>query len=281
MAGGAWDVSQLDLGAYLERVGVPPRPPGRAALDELLVAHARTFSFDNIDVLLGIHPGVGLPEVQAKFVGRRRGGYCFEHATLAGAVLQTLGYAVERRLARVEDAWEAPRTHLDLVVTLPDGSRWLADPGIGRPPLGAMALADGLVQDLGGWRHRLRVVDDPELGWLLERDHHGEWETMHTTERGVVRPVDVRLGHHYTSTAPSSPFRSSLMIGRYDGEGHTAITVAAGTCAVTSRRAGQPTSRREVTLDEVVATSSALAGGLTSDELVGLRQVLEELHATP
>ena len=52
----------------------------------------RTFTFDNIDVLLGTHPGVTLDAVQAKFVTRGRGGYCFEHGTLFAAVLERLGY---------------------------------------------------------------------------------------------------------------------------------------------------------------------------------------------
>ena len=71
----------------------------------------RTFTFDNIDVLLEQHPGVGLDAVQAKFVGRGRGGYCFEHATLFAAALERLGYPVERRLGRVGDPSEKARTH--------------------------------------------------------------------------------------------------------------------------------------------------------------------------
>ena len=81
-----WKIQTLDLDGYLGRLGVPARPPSREALDELHEAHVRTFTFDNIDVLLGAHPGVGLDAVQAKFVGRGRGGYCFEHATLFAAV---------------------------------------------------------------------------------------------------------------------------------------------------------------------------------------------------
>ena len=80
-----WEIESLDLDGYLARLGVPARPPSRAALDELHEAHVRTFTFDNIDVLLGDHPGVGLAAVQGKFVGRGRGGYCFEHSTLFAA----------------------------------------------------------------------------------------------------------------------------------------------------------------------------------------------------
>ena len=87
-----WLTEQLDLGAYLRRIGAQPAPPSWAALDALHEAHVRAFSFDNIDVLLDQHPGVRLDAVQEKFVGRGRGGYCFEHAVLFAAALERLGY---------------------------------------------------------------------------------------------------------------------------------------------------------------------------------------------
>jgi len=53
-----WLTEQLDLGAYLRRIGARRAAPSRAALDALHEAHVRAFSFDNIDVLLDQHPGV-------------------------------------------------------------------------------------------------------------------------------------------------------------------------------------------------------------------------------
>lgn len=57
-------------------------------MDALHEAHVRAFTFDNIDLLLGTHPGVDLDAVQQKFVTRGRGGYCFEHAVLFSAALR-------------------------------------------------------------------------------------------------------------------------------------------------------------------------------------------------
>lgn len=266
-----WDVDALDLTAYLRRIGVSERTPSRTALDELLVAHAATFSFDNIDVLLGQHPGVDLVAVQEKFIGRGRGGYCFEHATLVGAVLERLEYVVQRQLARVGDTWTVARTHLDLMVTLPDGEIVLADPGIGRPPLGAITVQDNAELRIGGWVHRLRRRVDPEPGWLLERQHHDEWEEMHTTDEGFVRPVDVRLGHHYTSTHPLSHFVTTLTVTRHSEGAHRAVTVAEGVGALTERRPGHPTQWRALSPDEVVEAAADLTSGLTEIEIARLR----------
>ena len=126
----AWQIERLDLDAYLARIGLSAQPPSRSALDRLLEAHVRTFTFDNIDVLLEQHPGVGLDAVQSKFVGRGRGGYCFEHGTLFAAALERLGYTVARRLGRVGDPNEKARTHTVVVVTL-DNEQLLCDPGFG------------------------------------------------------------------------------------------------------------------------------------------------------
>ena len=54
-----WQTELLDLDAYLGRIGAAAAPPSRAALDALHEAHVRAFTFDNIDVLLDQHPGVG------------------------------------------------------------------------------------------------------------------------------------------------------------------------------------------------------------------------------
>lgn len=86
----------MNVDAYLERVGLPRSAPTVSFLQALHEAHVRTFTFDNIDVLLGQHPGVELPALEAKFVGRGRGGYCFEHATLFAAALDALGFQVEQ-----------------------------------------------------------------------------------------------------------------------------------------------------------------------------------------
>jgi arylamine N-acetyltransferase len=70
MAADPWEIDRLDLAGYLGRLGIAAREPSREALNELHEAHVRSFTFDNIDVLLAQHPGVGLAAVQEKFVGR-------------------------------------------------------------------------------------------------------------------------------------------------------------------------------------------------------------------
>ena len=257
----------LDLDAYLARTGAVAAEPSAAALATLLAAHVRTFPFDNIDVLLEQHPGVALEAVVQKFVGRGRGGYCFEHATLFHAVLVALGYDATLRLARVGDPDVAPRTHLGVVVTL-DGRRLLADPGIGVPPLGPIALEDGAELDGGIWPHRVaRVAEGEGTGWQLWRRRAAGWELMHMTDELPVREVDVAMGHHWTSTSPVTHFRSTFMLARHDlADDGTPVQTSVTLDGVTERRAGTPSRNRPLDLAELPELLERLGAGLTDDE---------------
>ncbi|MEO7269893.1 MAG: arylamine N-acetyltransferase [Knoellia sp.] len=256
-----WLTETLDLGAYLARTGAVAEPPSLEALTRLQTAHVRTFTFDNLDVLLGTHPGVSLPAIQEKFVGRGRGGYCFEHASLFAAVLHNLGYAVTRHLGRVGDPHLAPRTHLVVMVDL-DGERFICDPGFGRSSLAPVPLVDGADVTAEGWRHGIRKISDGSTqAWEVLRHTGDEWELMHTIDSLPVRPVDVAMGHHWTSTQPTSHFMTSLMCVAHgtDDDG-TALIAALTEDAVTIRHPGRSTEHRAITPDDFEALPGLLDG---------------------
>jgi len=256
-----WEVDRLDLAGYLERVGLDEQPPGRDALSELHEAHVRTFTFDNVDVLLGQHPGVSLDALQEKFVGRGRGGYCFEHATVFAAVLQRLGYDVRRHLGRVGDPAAGPvqgRTHMTVEVRL-DGRRLLCDPGFGMSLRRPVPLVDGAEdRQLVGYRVRL----NEHGAWELLRERLVGWEVTHTIDELPVLPVDVVIGHHYTSTFPTSHFRHGLMITKHLPDAHVAVTAE----TLTVRRAGEPTEHRELRDGELAEWLDRLEVPLTPVE---------------
>ena len=97
-------------------------------------------------MLLDQHPGVGLEQVQGKFVGRGRGGYCFEHGTLFAAVSSGWGTTSPGASAGSARRRPPPRTHCVVVVDL-DGERLLADPGFGMSLLRPLPLVDGATDD--------------------------------------------------------------------------------------------------------------------------------------
>ena len=269
-----WQTDLLDLEGYLGRLGVAARAPSRAALAELHEAHVRAFTFDNIDVLLGQHPGVSLDAVQQKFVGRGRGGYCFEHTTIVAAALDRLGYRVRRHLGRVGDpdaGTQQARTHMAVEVVL-DGERLLCDPGFGMSLLRPLPMTDGAEDDyLPGWRYRLRRTDAGD--WALHRLREAGWEVAHTTDELAVTPLDVVVGHHYTSTFPGSHFTTGLLLARHLPGRHVTVTHD----TVTVRTPGGPTEHRPLHAGEVADWLDTLDAGLTPDERTRLLDRLDGL----
>ena len=272
-----WQSEVLDLTGYLSRLGAPVREPSRVALAELHEAHVRAFTFDNIDVLLGQHPGVSLAAVQEKFVGRGRGGYCFEHSTIFAAALDRLGYEVRRHLGRVGDpgaGTQQGRTHMVVEVVL-DGQRLLCDPGFGMSLLRPIPMAHEAEDDyVPGWRYRLRQTDGG--AWALYRKREEGWELAHTTDELEVKPVDVVIGHHYTSTYPGSHFTTGFVLGRHVPGGHVTVTHQ----SLTIRTPGQPTEHRALREGEFDEWLSTLEVPLSSDERTRLIEKVRELAAS-
>jgi N-acetyltransferase len=129
-----WQTRELDLPTYLARIDYhgPLHPAARTPAN-LHRAHVAAISFENLDVLLGRGISVALDRVQTKLLTSQRGGYCYEHGVLFAAVLERLGYCVDRLLARIGDKdteRPRPRTHMTLRVQA-ESSRWLADVGFG------------------------------------------------------------------------------------------------------------------------------------------------------
>ncbi|UVS79353.1 arylamine N-acetyltransferase [Actinokineospora sp. UTMC 2448] len=210
-----WGVEELDLTAYLARIDHPAvTAPTAEALRGLHAAHVAAIPFETVDVITGRHPGVRLPAVADKLVTRRRGGYCFEHATLFAAVLERLGYPVRRRLARVHPQGSGASTHMMLLVDTDEGTM-LADVGFGASMWAPVPLIDGVEVDQAGWPTRLVAL--PDGRWVLTRRGDDGWTAEHEFAEGPpLRQVDLDVAHHYTATHPDSPFVRKLLVKRLE-----------------------------------------------------------------
>ena len=216
--------ASLDLPAYFERIGWDGRE-GRThdTLAGLLRAHMTAIPFENLDVLLGRPIRLDLDGLQQKLVRDRRGGYCFEQASLFAAALDALGFEPVRHTARVvmiTPRAEAPRAHMFLTVRLAEGT-FVLDPGFGSlAPRVPVPLAPGARVEAGAEAHWMERDGDH---WLL-RTRSGEKDTdcwFTTLERD--NHVDFEVGNHFTSTYPSSPFRNRLMLRALTADGRVTV----------------------------------------------------------
>ncbi|KMS86818.1 arylamine N-acetyltransferase family protein [Prauserella rugosa] len=261
-----WTVDVLDLEAYLARIGGSAEPPSALALGGLHEAHVQAIPFENVDPFSGRPPSLDLGDIQAKLVGRSRGGYCYEHSLLFAAALERLGYDVVRLTARVQPHRNGPKSHMNLIVAV-DGARYLADVGFGASVLRPMPLEHGIVVDQAGWPTRLLHGDG---GWTLEKYTAHGWEPQYAFDETPQRPVDYEVFNHYVATHPKSPFTRGLIAMRLEPG---VITQLLGGKRIVERPDGTK-DETPLTPDGALAELADLGVVLTDDEADTLLQAM-------
>lgn len=172
----------VDVGAYLERIGLDGKPePEAGTLRELHRAHLLAVPFENLDIHLGRRIVLDVAALERKIVGERRGGFCYELNGAFSALLGAIGYQVSLLEARVRKAdgsgFGPPFDHLLLRVRCPGSPQeWLADVGFGDSYLEPLRMVVGPEQaDPTG---RLTLRDDRLIvtdgGHRSERPIDGE-----------------------------------------------------------------------------------------------------------
>jgi N-hydroxyarylamine O-acetyltransferase len=236
--------ARIDLDAYFARIGYGgPRQPTLAVLRALQVLHPHAIPYENLSPLMGEPVSLDLQAIQAKLVGDGRGGYCFEQNHLFMAVLEALGFQVTPLAARVlwnlpDDAPPRPRTHMLLLVALPEG-RHIADVGFGGVMLtGPLRLEPGAVQDTPHDRYRLLPLA-PDA-YELQAQLGGAWRPLHRFDLTPQVPADYEMMNWYCATHPASRFVFSLMAARTGPQGR--VTLA--NTRLTVRRTGEPPVER-------------------------------------
>jgi len=214
----------LDLDAYFERIGWRGEPkPTYDTLASLLDAHMSQIPFENFDVLLGLRVRLDLDGLQDKLVYARRGGYCFEHATLLAAALEAIGFHPVRHAARVtmfRPVSEAPRTHMFLTVSLAGGT-FVLDPGYGllapRLPVALVDASSARPSSAAHWMARSGQQ------WTLRAQTGDQMVDAWVSTLEPEYPIDFELGNHYTSTHPDSAFVSRIMLRALTADGYVSV----------------------------------------------------------
>lgn len=216
-----------DLAAYFARIGYAgPTAPTVATLDALALAHVSAIPFENLDVLLGRGVDLDPGAVEAKLIGARRGGYCFEQNSLLLHVLAALGFAVRPLSARVRidraRDFTPARTHVFVRVDTDDGP-YLCDVGIGAWSLTSSLRLTLDVEQATAHEPRRLVADGrwdglerrgPEAR-LFHQIKLGEaWRDVCEFTLEEMPEIDRIVGNWYTSQHPRSHFRDRLIAAR-------------------------------------------------------------------
>jgi N-hydroxyarylamine O-acetyltransferase len=185
----------FDLEAWLTRIGYSgSRTPSLETLEALISAQTQAVPFENVEVFLGHVPRLDLGSLQAKMVGRKRGGYCFEQNLLFRAGLVALGFNVTSLMARVilglDGGAARPATHMVLWVDLPGGA-FIADVGLGRQtPTAPLAVRPDVEQRTPHDVMRLLRAGE-EL--VLQASLGDEWQNLYRLSREPKLDIDYEV----------------------------------------------------------------------------------------
>ncbi|MFD7569600.1 arylamine N-acetyltransferase [Streptomyces sp. NPDC059810] len=271
-----WSGEELDLDAYLARIGYETERDGELAPDlrtltALHRAHVRAVPFENLDVALGRPVPLDLKSLQAKLVERRRGGYCYEQNSLFAAALERIGFTVTARGARNRSrgAVLPPVTHALLVVAV-EGEQWLADVGFGwQGPLEPVPLRDGARVEQSGWTFGI-VVEDEGIHVLRSLRPQG-WADLYAFSPQTLYPGDFTVMNHYSSSHPQSRFLGQV-VAQWPGEDERRALVRDRLSTV---RTDGVVEERVVPVGELIATLEGRFGIELDDEE---RAGLERMH---
>jgi N-hydroxyarylamine O-acetyltransferase len=216
----------LNLDAYFDRIGYAGvREPTLEVLRSLHSLHPAAIPFENLDPLLGRPVRLDLASLEAKLVGEKRGGYCFEQNGLLRGALETLGFAVTPLIARVvwmraADQPLGPRNHMLLRVDI-DGEPWIADVGFGGQIASApLRLAPDIEQKTPEATFRfVRVNEAFELETLLPTG----WTALHRFTLERAEQADYEVGNWFTSTHPDVIFTHNLLAQHLTPEMRTSL----------------------------------------------------------
>jgi len=263
-------LSPDQLAAYLDRIGFSGTPrPDRETLAALQRAHRFSVTFENLDIPLGRGVALAPERLVEKIVDARRGGYCFEQNALFLLALEAIGFNARPLLARVWLGAEAipGRTHMLNLIRL-DGRALIVDVGFGGsfvPPMALKAGAEAATAD--GARHRL--LEDPNHGWMLERDGGEGWQRQYSFTLDPVWPADLEMANHFTATRPGTRFTTFRIVSAPTPDGYVSLIDR----TLTTSRMGRPETREIVDADEyrrVLAERFGLSLAAEEVEALGL-----------
>lgn len=237
----------------LRRIGLSEVPAADAA--GLLAVH-RAFvthvPFEDISVQLGESAPLDPPALVARLLEGGRGGYCFEVNTVLALLLESLGFAVQRREGIVGDRGAHARgeatNHLALVVHTRDNRAFIAEAGAGDGPVDPLPLREGRFT-AGAFGF---VVAREGKGWWVGQAADPDGAGFRFADRRATLE-DFQPHHERLSRHPDSRFVRTLVVQQPHGD--RVVTLRART--LTSQSAAG-TQRR--VLDDQAAFATALYG---------------------
>ncbi|WP_419998423.1 arylamine N-acetyltransferase family protein [Streptomyces boninensis] len=264
-----WQSDELDLDAYLRRIGLDPdggAAPDVGTLRAVMAGHVASIPFENAEVLLGRPVLLDVPALERKMVRQPRGGYCYEQNLLFAAALERLGFDVTGLGARIRMGSDKilATTHMLLRVDL-DGAPWHVDVGFGGEALlEPLPLAAGVEVTQGAWTFSVVEEGDEGDGVRLLRGLHADgWFPLYAYNLEPRYRPDYEVWNHYIATHPRSPFVRRLVVQQPGREQRVALVGD----TLTTIGPGGETAKRTVAPEELPAVLGEFGLAFSAEDL--------------
>ncbi|EPQ56963.1 cysteine proteinase [Gloeophyllum trabeum ATCC 11539] len=233
-------LSPEQLDKYLTHISLPEQyrqaSPSLDLLKALQTSHIGAIPFENLGLHYTKDPKISLDvqDLFRKMTRNGRGGYCMENNTLFNHVLRALGFQVYQTGARVinmrDQSGREPCFwgwgHAVNIVTLPDGTRYMADVGFGGDgPREPLPLVSGHVtRNIGTQDVRLVYDTIPDVSqrdqklWIYQYRNAPEqaWRALYCFPDALeFLDADFAVMNYATSHNPESFFTFEILVVKF------------------------------------------------------------------
>lgn len=218
--------ADIDVEAYLRRIGLAQEKPTLKYLKALQKAHLLSIPFENLDIHYKTKIILDYQKVFRKVVSQRRGGFCHELNGLFYHLLYHLGFDCHIIAAKFWDKekeqFGRPFEHMAIIVSM-DDEMWFIDVGFGDGPTSPIRIKKELVQI--DYTKYWKIETDPDENFILkvsEDASHFQTRIHFTTEeRQLIEFIEIC---EFQQTSIESPFTQKKMITQLTSEGRVTLT---------------------------------------------------------
>jgi N-hydroxyarylamine O-acetyltransferase len=219
-------VAPINIGAYLNELGLLKELPSKNYLRQLHRAHLIRFPFENLDVHLRKNIVLQIRPIFNKIILSKRGGFCYELNLLFYHLLIHLGYDCQLISAKTynqnTDSYGKEYDHMAILVKIQQDI-YLCDVGFGNGVIYPVKLETEILQM--DHTHYVQFTQDVDETFFLRKSNDGHsFQTLYQFEPKMREPIEFIDMCNYHQTNPQSFFVGKKIITKLTEAGKITLT---------------------------------------------------------
>jgi N-hydroxyarylamine O-acetyltransferase len=217
--------SEIDVDAYLKRLGLEKENPSLSFLKKLHNTHIHNIPFENLDIHYHRKIQLEFSKVFKKIVDRKRGGFCYELNGLFYHLLYHLGFdcfVTSAEMKKEDGDFSRPFDHMVIIVKFGE-ALYLADVGFGESFSYPKEITTGLVQM--DYTTYWRFEKDPDENFLLQYSSNtSNFKTKYRFSLEGKQIIQFMEMCEFHQTSEKSPFTQKKLITIKTLDGRVTLT---------------------------------------------------------